>query len=113
MIKVAKPWGNYEVLRVEDGFQVKRIEVNPAHRLSLQKHARRAEKWTITKGNGVVTLDDQQILVTPGSVIEVPMESKHRIENTGNQPLIFIEVQLGDYLGEDDIERIEDDYRRK
>jgi len=113
MIKVAKPWGNYEVLRVEDGFQVKRIEVNPGHRLSLQKHARRAEKWTITRGNGVVTLGDQQILVTPGSVIEVPMESKHRIENTGNQPLIFVEVQLGDYLGEDDIERIEDDYRRK
>ena len=113
MIKVAKPWGNYEVLRVEEGFQVKRLEVNPGHRLSLQKHARRAEKWTIAKGNGVVTLDDQEILVTSGSVIEVPIGSKHRIHNTGKEPLIFVEVQLGAYLGEDDIERIEDDYRRK
>ena len=113
MSKVEKPWGNYEVLYVTAGYQVKRIEVNPGHRLSYQKHARRAEKWTVAKGSGLVTLDGKEISVKTGHVIEVSVGAKHRIHNTGKAPLIFVEVQLGDYLGEDDIERFEDDYRRK
>lgn len=113
MIKVTKPWGNYEVLRVEEGFQVKRIEVNPGHRLSYQIHKQRAEKWTITRGRGVATVDNKQIRAEAGHVVDIPIEAKHRIENIGDTPLIFIEVQIGDYLGEDDIVRIEDDYNRE
>ena len=112
-MKTAKPWGNYEVLRAEPGFQVKRIEVNPGHRLSLQTHRKRAEKWTIAAGEGQVTLDSNEIQVKPGSVIDIAVGAKHRIANTGQKSLVFIEVQLGDYLGEDDIVRHEDDYRRK
>lgn len=112
MIKVTKPWGNYEVLRVEEGFQVKRIEVNPGHRLSYQTHKQRAEKWIITRGCGVATVENKRIRAEIGQVIDIPLEAKHRIENIGEEPFVFIEVQLGDYLGEDDIIRIEDDYHR-
>jgi mannose-6-phosphate isomerase-like protein (cupin superfamily) len=113
MDRVEKPWGNYEVLHQEDGFQVKRIEVSPGERLSLQTHAKRAEKWTIVAGKGLVTLDDEEMDVQPGNVISVDVGAKHRISNIGSSPLIFIEVQLGGYLGEDDIVRHQDDYDRK
>ena len=109
---VEKPWGNYLVLHVEDGVQVKRIELKPGCRLSLQKHIRRAEKWIVTSGQGLATVGDRTIPVTRGSVIEVAVNEIHRIQNTGQEPLIFIEVQLGDYLGEDDIVRLQDDYGR-
>jgi len=111
--KVVKPWGAYQVLHVEAGFQVKRIEVNPHSRLSLQTHTRRAEKWTVVKGTGLATLKDQEIAVKPGSVIDVAVGDAHRMANTGKEMLIFVEVQLGDYLGEDDIVRLQDDYNRK
>lgn len=109
---VEKPWGTFEILLSEDGYQVKRIVVNPGHRLSYQKHAQRAEKWTITQGEGRVTLDGEERQVETGCVIDVPVQMKHRIQNTGQKPLVFIEVQLGPYLGEDDIVRLEDDYKR-
>jgi mannose-6-phosphate isomerase-like protein (cupin superfamily) len=112
MSRVQKPWGNYETLRLEEGFQVKRIEVSPGHRLSYQTHARRAEKWTIVRGSGLVVLNDREYPAAAGSVFEIPIGAKHRIQNTASTPLIFVEVQIGDYLGEEDIIRLEDDYRR-
>jgi mannose-6-phosphate isomerase len=108
-----RPWGNYQVLHIEKTFQVKRVEVNPGHRLSYQLHHRRAEKWTIVAGEGIVTLDDREIVVAVGTVIAIPAKTKHRIQNNGTEPLIFVEVQLGDYFGEDDIVRFADDYHRK
>ncbi len=107
-----RPWGNYQVLHIEKTFQVKRVEVNPGHRLSYQLHHRRAEKWTITTGTGLVTLDDREVAVAPGAVVAIPVGTKHRIHNNGTVPLIFVEVQLGDYFGEDDIVRFSDDYHR-
>ncbi len=111
-MKVEKPWGFYETLYTESGFQVKRIQVNAGQRLSYQKHARRAEKWTIVKGSGKVVLNGKETAVTPGSTADIPAGASHRMWNTGSQPLVFIEVQVGDYLGEDDIVRLEDDYKR-
>jgi len=110
---ISKPWGMYQTLYIEAGFQVKRIEVNPGCRLSLQKHSRRAEKWTIVKGVGKAIVNGEEIAVSPGSVIAVKTGEVHRMWNTGMDKLVFVEVQLGEYLGEDDIVRIEDDYDRK
>ena len=110
--KITKPWGSYEIVHAEPGVQVKRIEVNSKCRLSLQKHARRAEKWTVVKGSGVAVVNGKEIPVAVGHVIDVPVGVVHRMWNTGSGTLIFIEVQLGDYLGEDDITRLEDDYKR-
>ena len=108
-----RPWGKYEVLYVEAGFQIKRVEINPASRLSLQKHNRRDELWTIVSGEGIAIVGDSEIKVKKDSVVRVPTGAKHRIGNTGKVPLVFVEVQTGDYLGEDDIVRFEDDYNRK
>jgi mannose-6-phosphate isomerase-like protein (cupin superfamily) len=108
-----RPWGGYQVLLKEPGFQVKRIEVKPKLRFSLQKHNQRSEKWIVTSGEGIATLDDRQVPVRRGSVIEVGLGQVHRMQNTGDLPLVLIEVQLGDYLGEDDIVRFEDDFSRK
>lgn len=110
--QVDKPWGNYQLLHTEQGFQVKRILVNSKCRLSLQKHARRAEKWTVVQGSGVAVLEGREIPVSAGSTVDVGVGETHRMWNTGKTPLVFIEVQIGDYLGEDDIVRIEDDYKR-
>lgn len=110
--RVSKPWGHYEILHGELGFQVKRIQVNPGCRLSLQKHAKRSERWTIVKGRGKAAVNDEEIPVEVGSALEVPLGAVHRMSNTGEAPLVFIEVMLGDYLGEDDIVRLEDDYDR-
>jgi|TARA_Y100001963_G_C6757952_1_gene437915 mannose-6-phosphate isomerase len=107
-----RPWGRYEVLLDSDTCKVKRLYVNPGSRPSYQYHHKRSEVWTIVEGTGVVTLDDNDTIVTPGTTIEVPVGVKHRICNTGTEPLVFIEVQYGSYFGEDDIVRLEDDYRR-
>jgi len=107
-----RPWGNYKVLQDEKGFKVKIIEVVPGHRLSLQKHNHRTENWVIVQGDGKVTLGDDIILVSVGDHIFVPKNMPHRIENTGKIPLRFVEAQIGDYLEEDDEERLEDDYGR-
>jgi mannose-6-phosphate isomerase len=92
--------------------KVKRIDVAPGKRLSYQMHRRRAEHWFVVEGTGRVTLDGAPIEVTHGTTIDVPVGVAHRIENVGRGRLIFIEVQHGDYFGEDDITRIEDDFGR-
>ena len=107
-----RPWGYYEVLEDEPEHKVKRIVVHPDQRLSLQMHHRRAEHWLIIGGEGLVTLDDDEILVPCGQAIDIPRGARHRIRNPGSEPLVFIEVQTGDYFGEDDIVRFEDDYGR-
>ena len=108
-----RPWGNYIKFYQESGVWVKRIEVNPGHRLSLQKHAQRSEKWIVVAGSGVVTVDSKEIPVQPGVMVDVPLGAVHRIANNGNKKLVFIEVACGEYLSEDDITRIQDDYHRK
>lgn len=107
-----RPWGNYTVLADERDHKVKRIAVLPGKRLSYQTHARRAEHWFVVTGRGVVTLDGREIDVAPGSAVDVAVGAAHRMTNTGGDELVFIEVQHGDYFGEDDIERLEDDFGR-
>ena len=107
-----RPWGSYFVLEDAETHKVKRIEVKPKGRLSYQYHYKRSEVWTMVKGEAIVTLDGKRIQLNAGDVIEIPREAKHRIENLGDETLIFIEVQLGTYFGEDDIVRIEEDYQR-
>lgn len=107
-----RPWGTFTVLDEGDGFKVKRIEVLPGKRLSYQKHAQRAEHWFVVEGTAKVTLDGSEILVEAGRAIDIPRGAAHRVENPGEVNLLFVEVQRGDYLGEDDIVRLEDDFGR-
>lgn len=107
-----RPWGNYTVLDESESFKVKRIEVLPDKRLSYQRHQRRAEHWYVVSGTAVVTLDGAEITVETGAAIDIPRGAAHRVANRETEKLIFIEVQRGDYFGEDDIERIEDDFNR-
>ena len=107
-----RPWGNYEVLSDEPSHKVKRLTVEPGQRLSYQRHAKRAEHWFVVGGEGVATLDGVERTVAVGSAVDVPVGTAHRIESTGSEPLVLIEVQLGSYFGEDDIERLDDDYGR-
>ncbi|HTL71092.1 MAG TPA: phosphomannose isomerase type II C-terminal cupin domain [Candidatus Eisenbacteria bacterium] len=107
-----RPWGKYEVLYKGSDVQVKRIEVGPKMRFSLQKHMKRAETWVVASGRGIVTLDSRETPVSRGDVVEVAVGQVHRMQNTADEPLVFFEVQLGDYLGEDDIVRLEDDFKR-
>ncbi|MEY3755828.1 MAG: hypothetical protein RL356_100 [Actinomycetota bacterium] len=110
--KSERPWGRYEVLQEGATYKVKSIHVNPGKRLSYQRHQKRSEHWYVTDGSGEVTLDGKVQVVSRGSIIEIPQGMLHRISNTGDRELIFIEVQTGSYFGEDDIERIEDDFGR-
>jgi len=108
-----RPWGNYTVIDEGDGFKVKRIEVLPEKRLSYQRHKHRAEHWFVVRGTAKVTLNDREILVKTGEAIDIAVADAHRVANPDqSETLIFIETQRGDYLGEDDIERIEDDFGR-
>jgi mannose-6-phosphate isomerase len=107
-----RPWGAYEVLAEGASFKVKRIEVKPGHRLSLQMHQSRSEHWVIVAGEAIVTVGEREIRLRPNEGALIPTRTKHRVANPGTTPLIFIEVQCGDYLGEDDITRFEDDYER-
>lgn len=108
-----RPWGAFTVLDEGENFKVKRIEVLPGKRLSYQKHAQRAEHWFVVQGTAKVTLDDREIEVPRGSAIDIAIGSAHRVENPGDELLVFIEVQRGDYLGEDDIVRLQDDFGRE
>ena len=108
-----RPWGNYVKLFEESGVWVKRVEVNPGARLSLQKHADRSEKWNIVSGSGLVVIDDKKIEVGHGAVIDVPVGAVHRIGNIGSGQLIVIEGACGENLSEDDITRLQDDYARE
>jgi len=107
-----RPWGTFTVLDEGDGFKVKRIEVLPGKRLSYQKHAQRAEHWVVVQGTAKVTLDDEEINVPAGQAIDISIGSAHRVENADRELLVFIEVQRGPYLGEDDIVRLQDDFGR-
>ena len=107
-----RPWGTFTVLDEGDTFKVKRIEVLPGKRLSYQKHAQRAEHWVVVEGTARVTLDDRDIIVEKGGAIDIPIGSAHRVENPGDDLLVFIEVQRGSYFGEDDIIRLQDDFGR-
>ena len=107
-----RPWGRYFVIEDNQNYKIKRIEVNPKGRLSYQYHLNRAESWTIIQGHGIVTIDGVNQKVSAGESIKINKEVKHRILNSGDTLLVFIEVQTGTYFGEDDIVRIEDDYNR-
>lgn len=107
-----RPWGTFTVLDEGEGFKVKRIEVLPGKRLSYQKHAQRAEHWFVVQGIAKVTLDDREFMVNAGEAIDIAVGSAHRVENPGEEALVFIEVQRGGYLGEDDIVRLQDDFGR-
>ncbi|HLH99468.1 MAG TPA: phosphomannose isomerase type II C-terminal cupin domain [Acidimicrobiales bacterium] len=107
-----RPWGEYLVLDDEPAHKVKRITVRSGHRLSYQRHERRAEHWFVVGGVGVVTLDGTDVAVKPGHSVDIPQGTAHRVRNDGLEDLVFIEVQSGDYFGEDDIVRLDDDYGR-
>ncbi len=108
-----RPWGNYTVLNEGDGFKIKRIEVLPKKRLSYQKHRHRSEHWFVVRGTAKVTLNGAEILVRTGGAIDIAVGDAHRVENPdARELLIFVETQTGDYFGEDDIIRIEDDFGR-
>ena len=100
-----RPWGHYTVLADEEDHKVKRIVVQPGKRLSLQRHQHRAEHWYVVKGEARVTLDESNNMLTAGNAVDIPIRTKHRIENTGSEELVFVEVQTGSYFGEDDIIR--------
>jgi mannose-6-phosphate isomerase len=107
-----RPWGSFTVLVDDADHKVKSILVAPGQRISYQTHARRSEHWFIVRGQGSVVLDGVLHEVGPGSTIDVPQGMAHRIKNAGDEDLIFIEVQHGDYFGEDDIVRLDDDFGR-
>ena len=111
--KSERPWGGYEVLQESQNYKVKSIWMNPGTRLSYQRHKFRAEHWFIVQGNGEVTIDGKVSPVKAGDTVEFPIGVLHRLSNTGSEKIVFIEVQTGTYFGEDDIERIEDDYGRE
>lgn len=112
--KVANPpWGRWEVLLDEPTYKVKRITVLPGKRLSYQKHFKRKEHWMVVEGKAVVTLDGREIHLDKGETVDIPQEAPHRIANRENEPMTFIEIQRGEYFGEDDIIRLEDDYGRE
>jgi mannose-1-phosphate guanylyltransferase/mannose-6-phosphate isomerase len=110
--RVYRPWGSYETMDMDKGFQVKRLVVNPGARLSLQKHARRAEHWVVVRGTARVTRDRDVYDLHANQSTYIPLGAVHRLENPGKEILHLIEVQSGDYLGEDDIVRLEDNYGR-
>lgn len=107
-----RPWGWFEVLYEEPGLKVKRIMVRPGRRLSLQSHEQRAENWVIVQGKALFTLDGREFALDPQQSVFIPKRSRHRIENPGAEELVFVEVQTGSYLGEDDIVRYQDDFNR-
>lgn len=108
-----RPWGTFHILAEAENYKVKRIEVFPGKRLSYQRHARRSEHWFLTGGTAKVTLNDREILLKSGDAVDIPVGAKHRVENPhASEKLVFIEIQTGDYFGEDDIERFEDDFGR-
>lgn len=110
--RTQRPWGWYETIFETTGHKIKRIGVHPGQRLSLQKHHQRAEHWVVVVGQGRVTVDEREFDLRPGQHADIPLGAVHRLTNTGTGPLEIVEVQFGDYLGEDDIVRLQDDYGR-
>ena len=109
---VHRPWGTYATLKQEDGYQVKCITVAPGQKLSLQYHHKRAEHWVVTQGKAIVQVGDEEFETGPGEYRYIPLGEKHRLTNIGEGELVLIEMQVGDYLGEDDIVRLDDVYGR-
>ncbi|NEP41040.1 MAG: cupin domain-containing protein [Okeania sp. SIO2H7] len=107
-----RPWGSFTVLEEGVGYKIKRIEVKPSHRLSLQMHHHRSEHWIVVSGTAKVTCGDKEEILQSNQSTYVPQCTSHRLENPGVIPLVLIEVQNGEYLGEDDIVRFQDDYAR-
>ncbi|MCJ7765355.1 MAG: sugar phosphate nucleotidyltransferase, partial [Thiovulaceae bacterium] len=107
-----RPWGTYTILDEADAYKVKRIVVKPGKRLSLQKHYHRSEHWIVVSGTATVTRGTDEYLVRPNESTYIPMGEIHRLENVGKIPLVMIEAQVGEYVGEDDIVRISDDFKR-
>ena len=107
-----RPWGSYLVLDEDTSYKIKRIEVKPGERLSLQMHHHRSEHWIVVSGTALVTCGDQQKVVNVNESTFIPIGQNHRLENPGKIALVIIEVQSGEYLGEDDIVRFDDDYDR-
>ncbi len=110
---VSPPWGMWEVLLDEPTYKVKRITVLPGKRLSYQKHFKRREHWMVVEGEGVVTVDGKDVHLSQGEAIDIAQEDAHRMANNGGVNLVFIEIQQGEYFGDDDIVRLEDDYGRE
>ena len=108
-----RPWGSFTTLEEGAGYKIKRIEVNPGHRLSLQMHHHRSEHWIVVSGTAKVTCGDKEMILGSNQSTYVPQCTTHRLENPGVINLVLIEVQNGQYLGEDDIIRFSDDYARQ
>lgn len=107
-----RPWGGYIVLIDNEKYKVKKLIINPKKRFSLQFHNKRTETWTIVKGKVEITIGEKTGIYSYGQTVSVPMGTKHRIENVGDEDAEIIEVQTGTYFGEDDIVRLEDDFGR-
>ncbi|MFY4818013.1 mannose-1-phosphate guanylyltransferase/mannose-6-phosphate isomerase [Aliarcobacter butzleri] len=107
-----RPWGTYTILEESNGYKIKRIEVKPGKRLSLQKHFHRNEHWIVVSGTATVTVGDNKYYVRPNESTYIKMGEIHRLENEGKIPVVLIEAQVGEYTGEDDIIRIDDDFKR-
>lgn len=107
-----RPWGSFTTLEEGPGYKIKRIEVKPGHRLSLQMHHHRSEHWIVVSGTAKVTCGETEEILFSNQSTYVPQCVNHRLENPGVIPLVIIEVQNGEYLGEDDIVRFQDDYAR-
>ena len=110
--KIKKPWGSFEIIKEENGYKIKKLIVLPGKRLSLQKHKQRKEHWIVVKGTAKVVLEDKEFILKESEHTFIDIEQKHRLENPEETILEVIEVQIGDYLEEDDIERLEDDFNR-
>ena len=111
--KEDRPWGWFEIIFEEAQLKIKRIMVKPGKRLSLQSHEHRAENWVVVQGQALVTLGEGIVKLEKRQAVFIPEKAKHRMENPGKEELVFIEVQTGTYLGEDDITRFQDDFNRK
>jgi len=107
-----RPWGFFTVLSDRPDHKVKRITVYPGKRLSYQRHRLRSEHWHVVAGSAVVTLDGKDLSLGPGESVDIACGAAHRVANPGGEDVVFIEVQRGEYFGEDDIERLEDDFGR-
>ena len=107
-----RPWGSFRSLLLADNHQIKEIFVDPGQRLSLQSHQQRSEHWIVTDGPALVTIDNNQQELASGAHIFIPQGAKHRLANPGEKRIKIVEIQIGRYLGEDDITRYEDDYQR-
>jgi len=107
-----RPWGTYQTLKIKQNCQIKWIEIYPKSKLSLQKHLKRSEHWIVVEGSPLITIDKTKKIFHKNDHVFIPKEAIHRIENETDQTIIIVEVQIGSYLGEDDIIRLEDIYGR-